>query len=92
MITAQTNKQTNKQTSKQTNKQTNKQAKIKQKKQTMQQGNVYMYSSNPRQRKMFDEVYCCVCKIIQNIGILAKDFIQHTYYESMFSFLFLHSL
>ena len=53
MIITKTNKQTNKQAKK--NKQT-KNLKNKQQKQAMQQPNLYVYSSNSRQRKKFDEV------------------------------------
>ena len=33
-----------------------------------------MYSSNWKQWKNFDEVYCCVCKNIEKIEMFVKDF------------------
>ena len=39
----------------------------------MQQANAYMYSSNSRQRKAFDEVHCCACKTLKTEKCLPKS-------------------
>ena len=50
-----------------------------------------MYSSNSKQWKKFDEVYCCVCKNIEKIEMFAKyffnlDVVDHVYFlVSVFS-------
>ena len=68
------------------------QATNKQYKQTMQQENVCMDSSNSRQWKKFDNVCCYVHKNVENSEMFAEDFIQHRYYGSIFTSLFLRSL
>ena len=71
----------------------NKQVSKKQiQKQTMLQANEYMYSSNSKQWKKFNEVCCCVWKNFQNGEIFAKYLIQNRYYGSVFTSMFLHSL
>lgn len=55
-----------KQSNEKINKKKHKQ-KSKQQKQTMQQANVYMYSTNSSQWKKFYEVYCCVWKIVETV-------------------------
>ena len=72
---------------KQTSKRTNKQKNI-----NMQQANMYLYSSNSKQWKKFDEVYFCTCKNVKTANFFAKDFIQHRCYGFIFTFLLLHSL
>ena len=53
---------------------------------------MYIYSFSSRQWKTFDEVCFCVCQNVENSGMFTKDFIQHRYYESLFTVLFLRSL
>ena len=51
----------------------------------MQQANAKLHSSNSRQQKKLDELFCCVYQIFENGDMFAKDFIQHRYYRSMFT-------
>ena len=48
--------------------------------------------ANKQEREKFDKVCCCVCKSCENSKIIAKDFCQHRYYGSRFSFFFLSVL
>ena len=57
----------------------------------MQQAKVYMYSYNSWQWKKIDEVCGFVCKKLEICDIFAKEFIQHRYYGSIFTSLFLNS-
>ena len=50
-----------------------------------------MHSFSSMQRGQFYEIIYFVCENPENIEMFAKDFIQHEYYGSMFTALFLHS-
>ena len=62
--------------------------KNKQKKQTMQQIDAYMYSSNLRQWKMSDEFCFYVYKNVQNSEMFPKYFILHICCGSLFTSFF----
>ena len=50
-----------------------------------------MYSSSSMQWEGFDEIMTCVWENLENIEMFSRNFVQHVYYGSLFTALFLHS-